>query len=110
MFDDHERFMNKNRKLAEGYETANTQDKVKVKFGDAVPAERAMSCFNCKKKNRCLEFKSKSTGGTSGVVSIDSTTIFLCDKYDPMPPQKKEKALSGSQIKNIMKAARSGRL
>src|SRR3989339_140643 len=59
MFDDHERFMNKNRKLAQGYETSRLQEKVAE---TAAPGEttRPVSCFNCKKKHKCIEFKQKS--------------------------------------------------
>jgi len=109
MFDDHERFMNKNRKLAQGYETSRLQEKVAE---TAAPGEttRPVSCFNCKKKHKCIEFKQKSTGGSNGVVSIDTSTNFLCNNYSPMPPPKHDKGLSGKQVKSIMKAAMKGRL
>lgn len=96
--------------LAQGYETAETEGRIKAKHGESIPTERQMSCFNCKKKNRCLEFKSKSTGGSNGAVSIDSHTTFLCDKYDPIPVQKNERSLNNNQIKSMMKAAKFGRL
>ncbi|MFH0919989.1 MAG: hypothetical protein V1913_06465 [Fibrobacterota bacterium] len=110
MFDDHERFMSKNRMLAQGYETSKLQDKVNATAGDGRSDMRPTSCFNCKKKNKCLEFKQKSTGGSSGTVSIDTSTVFLCDRYAALPPLKHEKSLSGPQVKSIMKAALKGRL
>lgn len=110
MFDEHDRFQAKNKMLAQAYEVGQTEGKVKDKHGDAIPTERPMSCFNCKKKNRCIDFKAKSTGGTSGAVSIDSHTSFLCDQYDPMPLPKKEKSLNNNQIRSMVKAAKSGRL
>jgi hypothetical protein len=110
MFDEHDRFLAKNKMMAQAYEVSETEGKVKSKHGDAIPADRPMSCFNCKKKNRCLDFKAKSTGGSSGVVSIDSGTTFLCAQYDPMPLQKKERSLNNNQIRSMVKAAKSGRL
>jgi hypothetical protein len=110
MYDEHERFMNKNKKLAQAYETSRIQDKVNETAGETRSEARPVSCFNCKKKNRCIEFKQKSTGGSSGVISIDTSTSFLCASYDPMPPPKQDKGLSGKQVKSIMKAALKGRL
>jgi hypothetical protein len=108
--EDHERFLRKNRMMAQGFDREEIQKKIHKKLGDNVDPGRKMSCFNCKKKNKCQEFKEKSTGGSSGTVSIGAETTYLCDRYEPIPIHKKEKSLSGKQIKNILKAAKKGRL
>ena len=108
--DDHERFLLKNKSMAKGYSMSGMQDKLEKKLGDDPSKPRTMSCFNCRKKNKCTEFKSKSSGGASGVVSIGPDTTFLCDKYQPFQISAKEKPLTKKQVNNIMKAARKGRL
>ena len=108
--DDHERFLLKNKSMAQGYSLAGMQDKLEKKMGDDPTKPKTMSCFNCRKKNKCTEFKAKSSGGASGVVTIGSDTTFLCDKYQPFQTSKKEKPLSKKQVKNMMKAALKGRL
>ncbi|OGJ90878.1 MAG: hypothetical protein A2268_09550 [Candidatus Raymondbacteria bacterium RifOxyA12_full_50_37] len=110
MFDDHDRFLSKNNALARGYALAGTQDKLQKKFGAEADVPQSMSCFNCKKKHKCLEFKAKSTGGSAGAVSISSDMSFICDRYEPVPISKKEKSLSSQEVKSIMKAAKKGRL
>ncbi len=109
MYDEHDRFLAKNRMLAASYEILNTQNKLTERLGDKKPSEKAMSCFNCKKKLKCLEFKRKSSGGTTGAVSIEATTTFICDKYEPIP-DKDTKNMTNKEIKNAMKAAMHGRL
>ena len=109
MFDDHDRFEAKNRMLAQSYEILNTEGKVKNRLGDKAATVKAMSCFNCKKKMKCLEFKRKSSGGSEGAISIDSNTQFICDKYDPIP-DKDLKTMTKNEVKNTMKAALRGRL
>ncbi|MBL8027043.1 MAG: hypothetical protein JNL74_11565 [Fibrobacteres bacterium] len=109
MFDDHDRFTAKNRMLAQSYEILNTEGKVKDRLGGKQTSDKPMSCFNCKKKLKCLEFKRKSSGGTDGAISIDTNTTFICDKYDPIP-DKDVKVMSGKDVKNAMKAAMRGRL
>lgn len=108
--EDHERFMLKNKSMASGYQLTGVQKEITDKVGDEIDKTKETSCFNCVKKNRCIEFKSKSSGGGAGSVSIGADTTFICSKYAPFSPNKKEKPLSGKQIKNMMKLAQRGRL
>ena len=108
--EDHDRFLAKNKSLAAGYQLSGIQEKLDEKFGDKLDKGRQASCFNCTKKNRCIEFKSKASGGGAGSVSIGADTTFICTKYVPFVPSKHEKPLTGDQIKKMMKRAQLGRL
>jgi hypothetical protein len=107
--EDHQRWLRKSVIQAQGVEDKNAKSKIEEKFGKEVAA-RPNSCYTCRKKTRCLEFKNKTTGGSAGAVSIDASIKFLCDKFDPMPIQKKDQRLSSSAISGLLKRAKSGRL
>jgi len=107
--EDHQRWLRKTNMQAQGFADRDNTQKLEKKFGKEI-IERPNSCYTCRKKNRCLEFKSKTTGGEAGAVSIDASVQFLCDKFDPMPIQKKNQQLSQNAINGLLKRAKTGRL
>ena len=97
---DHEHYVMKNRALAGGY-NIDRKDKKFEKKGVS-PLEREPSCFNCKLKQKCPDFRGKRSGGTSGVVSFGGgNESMLCDRYVPAPFEKR--GMSDKQIKSLMK-------
>jgi hypothetical protein len=62
------------------------------------------SCFKCKMKQSCSEFRAKRTGGSSGVVSFGGSQSFVCDKF--VPASSSSKSMSDKQIKSLLKNAR----
>jgi hypothetical protein len=107
--EDHQRWLRKTNMQAVGFEDRNFKKKLEEKFGKEL-SERPHSCYTCKKKMRCMEFKTITTGGTAGAVSIDASVKFLCEKYDALPIQKKNLALSSGQVSNLLKRAKTGKL
>jgi len=110
MLEDHDRFLLKNKSLAEGYQLAKLQNKIEENLGGTLDKSKESSCFNCRKKNKCLEFKSKSSSGSAGAVSIGADTVFICAKYEPFLQSKENKGVSQKQISNMLKLAKKGRL
>lgn len=108
---DHDRFIMKNKLMAQGYEMDKVAKTVKDRIGDTeTDIPRETTCFTCRKKTKCAEFKKKSTGGSSGAVSIGDETNFLCDRFEPIPINKKDKKVTKKQVNNMLKAALKGRL
>jgi hypothetical protein len=106
---DFERFLAKNASMARGYEIA----KGGKKEGEAVEDRKSgkkKSCFNCRLKSKCNDFRKMRTGGLGGSVSIGDDSMFICDKWQPFDVTKKEKPLSQKQVKNMLKSAMKGRL
>ena len=64
------------------------------------------SCFNCKQKQNCSEFRAKRSGGASGVVSFGGDENFICSKYTPA--QAQAKGMSDKQIKSLLKNVKKG--
>lgn len=97
---DHERFVMKNRSLASAYERdrgARGQD------GSAGNSrQRKQSCFNCKLKKKCPEFKSKRSGQTSGAASFGGEEHLICERYTPAPAGG-NRSMSDKQIKSLLK-------
>ena len=109
---DHDRWKKKNDMLAVGIaDRVNEKiiEEKKKQYGEEI-LERPNSCYTCKKKNKCIDFMHKTTGGTAGAVSVGGDETYLCDKYNPMPIQNKNKNVSKGQINNLMKRAMSGKL
>jgi hypothetical protein len=99
---DHERYVLKNRMLASAY-SGERRGAVVDKKGDTGTARhREASCFSCKSKSKCPDFRAKRTGGTKGVVSFGGTTDgMICNRYEPMP--ERQRSMSDRQIKSLMK-------
>jgi hypothetical protein len=103
---DHERYVNKNRSTARGYEVERRDSGLEKKgFSRSERGEEA-SCFNCKLSARCAEFRAKRSGGTSGAVSFGGRETFVCDRFIPKP--KERKRMDDRQIKSLLKNAKRG--
>lgn len=102
---DHERFVAKNRALASAEET-DRRDEVFAKRGIKNVDEKK-SCFNCKMKATCPEFRAKRSGRGTGVVSFGGDDSLICDKYTPAVSAD-AKSMSNKQIKSLLKNVRKG--
>jgi hypothetical protein len=103
---DHDRFVEKNRSTALSQEYG-AKDGPREKKGDGgVAREREPSCYSCKTKRKCPEFRSKQTGGTSGVVSFGGDEKFVCNNYSKADVESR--SMSNKQIKSLLKNAMRG--
>jgi hypothetical protein len=105
---DHDRFVSKNRSMAQAYETGKSDADLERKGFSHIQRQQEASCLNCKTKNKCVEFRKKTSGGSAGVVSFGGGEKFLCSRYVPAPPENR--GISQSDIKKLMKNARKGYL
>jgi len=105
-FDDHERFVAKNRSLAAAEDMKRKDEAVERRGYSYLREQRDASCFNCKMKNTCREFSARRTGGTSGVVSFGGDEKMICDRYEPA--EKTNKTMTPKQIKSLMKNFKKG--
>ena len=105
-FDDHERFVAKNRSIARAEEIGRKDDAMEKKGYSYLREQKESSCFNCKMKRSCREFNARSRGGTSGVVSFGGDERMICDKYEPA--EKTSKTMSNKQVKSLMKGFKRG--
>lgn len=105
---DHDHFVRKNRAMASGYNIDRHDKQMEKKGFSHQQRQEEATCFNCKKKNKCADFRRKRTGGLSGAVSFDGSEKFICDEYVPAPPSKK--IMSNRQIKSLLKNARKGHI
>jgi hypothetical protein len=101
---DHDRFVAKNRALAVA-EDVKSRDEENAKRG-ALPKRQQSSCFNCKMKQGCSEFKARRSGRSTGVVSFGGDEQFVCDRYTPAAMQNR--SMSDKQIKTLLKNIRQG--
>ncbi|MEW6042335.1 MAG: hypothetical protein AB1633_12525 [Elusimicrobiota bacterium] len=106
---DFDRFLSKNMRMARGYDLTKSQEKASDRDGMEKPFLKK-SCFNCRLKIKCNDFRTKRTGGIGGSVSIGDDSIFICDKWQAFEPSTKQKTLSDRQVKSMLKAATHGRL
>lgn len=104
---DHERFVSKNKSIASGYNIDKHDKDLEKKGFSRQKRQEDASCFNCKLKAKCTEFRKKRTGGSLGVASFDGKEKFLCERYIPAPIQKK--SMSDRQIKSLLKNIKKGR-
>jgi hypothetical protein len=103
---DHDRFVEKNKSLAAA-EEMNRKDEILEKKGFShLKSEKEGSCFNCKMKQNCSEFKAKRSGGASGVVSFGGDQTFICSRYTPAESQSK--GMSDKQIRSLLKNVKKG--
>ena len=98
---DHDHYVLKNRMLAAADEMGR-REKQAEKTGGA-PREREKSCFTCKLKKTCTQFRSRRSGGASGVVSFGGQDMsWACDRYEPAPAQPR--GMDKKQIKSLMRS------
>jgi hypothetical protein len=103
---DHDHFVAKNRALA-GAEDIKRRDDDREKTGRSqAKSSNEGSCFTCKMKQGCSEFKSRRTGRATGVVSFGGDEKFVCSKYVAAPAQNR--SMSEKQIKALLKNVRKG--
>jgi hypothetical protein len=105
-FVDHDQIVEKNRAIAHSYETDSRDKALERKGYDYQTRQREASCFNCKMKSKCPQFRAKRTGGTTGVVSFGGETKFICDRFVPAPAQAQ--TMSDKQVKSLLKLAKRG--
>jgi hypothetical protein len=103
---DHERFVAKNRSLASAEDIKRRDESLEKKGFSHLKNDKEGSCFNCKMKQNCPEFKARRSGRASGVVSFGGDEKFVCAKYVPAPAQAK--SMSSKQIKTLMKNIQKG--
>jgi hypothetical protein len=102
---DHEHFVAKNRALAVGEDFKRRDEEYGKKQG--TPKNQSSgSCFNCKTKQVCSEFKARRSGRSTGVVSFGGDERFVCERYTPAPSQNR--TMSSKQIKSLLKNIRKG--
>jgi hypothetical protein len=103
---DHERFANKQKSMARAYEVENRDARMERKGYARVQRQQEASCFNCRHKNKCMEFRAKRSGGSKGAVSFGGDETFMCDRFVPAPSGSK--AMSRREIKSLLKNVRRG--
>ncbi len=103
---DHEQIAEKNRATARSYETDARDKALEEKGYNFQQRQQEASCFNCKMKQKCPQFKAKRTGGTSGVVSFGGDQKFICGRYQPNPSPAQ--MMSNRQVKSLLKNAKRG--
>lgn len=104
---DHERFLQKNKMLAQGY-SEDERDKFLKKHGIDNYSNEEPSCFNCKLRTRCAKFNQMRSGGALKVATVGGDTKFICDNYTP--EQKKKTKPDDKKIKSLMRNFKKGRL
>jgi len=104
---DHDRYVNKNKSIAGAYDVDKHDRDMERKGFSRQKRQEDTSCFNCKLKNKCAEFRSKRGGGSRGAVSFDGSERFICDRYVPAPASNK--SMSDKQIKSMLKNFKKGR-
>jgi hypothetical protein len=102
---DHDRFVAKNRALA-GAEDVRRRDEEYEKRDGTQRNQRRGSCFTCKMKQVCSEFRARRSGRSTGVVSFGGDESFVCEKYSPAPARNR--SMSDRQIKALLKNIRMG--
>ena len=103
---DHDRFVEKNRSIARSQEIETKDEALARKGYHFLERQREASCYTCKMKRKCPEFRSKQTGGTTGVVSFGGDEKFICSRYTPAVVENR--SLSNKQIKSLLKNAKRG--
>ncbi len=102
---DHDLFVAKNRALAVA-EDMKRRDEATERSGGTGRGGATGSCFTCKTKQGCSEFKARRSGRSTGVVSFGGDEKFVCNRYVPAPALGR--SMSDKQIKALMKNVRKG--
>jgi hypothetical protein len=97
---DHDRFVAKNRAFALA-EDVKRRDEENVKRDGELKSQPKGSCFSCKMKQGCSEFKARRSGRSTGVVSFGGDESFVCDRY--VPGASRARSMSDKQIKALLK-------
>ncbi len=101
---DHDHFVAKNKSLARAYESDSREKLAEKKGYSTVKQAAEPSCFQCKHKPKCPEFRKKRTGTTTGAASFGGNERLFCDKFEPQPADS-SRSMSGKQIKSLLKNA-----
>jgi hypothetical protein len=102
---DHDRFVATNRAFALAEDVKRRDEEYGKKEGLPINQPRK-SCFTCKMKQACSEFKARRSGRSTGVVSFGGDESFVCKKYTPAPARSR--SMSDKQIKTLLKNIRMG--
>lgn len=103
---DHDRFVNKNRTIARSYEIERRDAGLERKGFSRLQRQGRASCFTCKLKNKCSEYRGKKSGGSAGVVSFGGDDTFICNRYTPAPAENR--SMTNKQIKSLLKNVKRG--
>lgn len=103
---DHDRFVAKNRSLASAEEMNRKDEAMEKKGYSFLKRQKESSCFNCKMKQTCREFRARRSGGAKGVVSFGGDEKMICDKY--VPAQTEQKTFTNKQVKSLLKNIKKG--
>jgi hypothetical protein len=98
---DHDRFVMKNKMLANAYEVDRKDKTMEEKGFSHLKRQQEASCFNCKMKPKCQEFRTKRSGTTSGAASFGGDEKLICSRYTPAPAESR--SMSDKQIKSLLK-------
>jgi hypothetical protein len=98
---DHDRYVAKNRAMSSGTDLLGRRGTEAPKAA-AVARPPRESCFNCKDKKSCQEFRSRRGGRGTGVVSVGGSIDDLkCAKYQFAAEERR--GMSTKQIKSLMR-------
>jgi hypothetical protein len=103
---DHDHFVAKNKALAGAEDMKRRDDALEKKGFSPLKSTQEGSCFNCKMKQGCSEFKARRSGRATGVVSFGGDEKFVCSRYIPAPAQSR--SMSDQQIKTLLKNVKKG--
>jgi len=103
---DHDLFVAKNRSLATAEDVNRRDEDLAAKKASSSARTERASCFTCKMKQGCSEFKASRTGRSTGVVSFGGDQKFACDKYVAAPSLNR--SMSAQQIKALLKNVKKG--
>ncbi|MBD3322172.1 MAG: hypothetical protein GF350_13825 [Chitinivibrionales bacterium] len=98
---DHDRFVAKNKMLANAYDTDRRGRRSGKKGDSDTERDKKASCFNCRKRKKCPDFRGKRSGGAAGAASFGGDERLICDKYESAPTENKN--MSDKQIKSLLK-------
>ncbi len=103
---DHEQFVNKNKSIARAYSVDRKDSKLERKGFSRLNRDSEASCYSCKLKNKCAEFRNRTRGGTLGAASFGGNEQMICDRYQPAPTDRR--GMSDKQVKSLLKNAKRG--
>jgi len=103
---DHDRFVNKNKSIARAYDVDSRDSQMERKGFSRIQRQSEASCFNCKLKGKCSEFRGRRTGGSAGAVSFGGEEKMICNRFVPAPAESK--SMSNKQIKSLLKNVKRG--
>jgi hypothetical protein len=100
---DHDRFVRKNKSLAAAYRKDEKDRKLQDKGYSHLQNDREASCFNCKKRTKCPQFRRSRDGSSTGAVSFGGgDDAVICDQYEPEKKDQKAR-VSDKKVKSLLK-------